>query len=100
MGLNLKKKDNLISILNNEIENNLTLVGATAIEDRLQEGVTETIKSLILAGIKIWVLTGDKVETAINIGRSSLLITKKMKQKDNSLIVIDIDEKLESEEAK
>lgn len=46
----------------------LLLLGATAIEDRLQAGVPETIATLMRADIKIWVLTGDKQETAINIG--------------------------------
>lgn len=48
-----------------EIELDMTLVGSTAIEDRLQEDVEETIISLKDAGIKFWVLTGDKIETAI-----------------------------------
>ena len=43
-----------------EIEQNLTLLGATAIEDKLQDGVPQTIANLAIAGIKIWVLTGDK----------------------------------------
>lgn len=47
------------------------LLGATAIEDRLQAGVPETISTLMRADIKIWVLTGDKQETAINIGEST-----------------------------
>jgi P-type E1-E2 ATPase len=51
---------------------NLTLLGATAIEDKLQEGVPETIANLAKADIKIWVLTGDKQETAINIGKCSI----------------------------
>lgn len=45
------------------------LLGATAIEDRLQARVPETITTLLRANIKIWVLTGDKPETAINIGK-------------------------------
>ena len=49
----------------NELEQQLHLVGATAIEDRLQDGVPETIEDLKKAGIKIWVATGDKLETAI-----------------------------------
>ncbi|KAJ8683561.1 hypothetical protein QAD02_019353 [Eretmocerus hayati] len=49
------------------IENGLKLLGVTAVEDRLQEDVSETMEKLSLAGIKIWVLTGDKVETAENI---------------------------------
>lgn len=48
-----------------EIEGGLSLLGATAIEDRLQDGVPEAIADLKLAGIKVWVATGDKVETAI-----------------------------------
>ncbi|KAI8829565.1 hypothetical protein BJ741DRAFT_712833 [Chytriomyces cf. hyalinus JEL632] len=60
------------------IERDLTLMGATAIEDRLQDGVPETIATLSKAGIKIWVLTGDKMETAINIGFSCNLLKKKM----------------------
>lgn len=48
------------------------LLGATAIEDRLQAGVPETIATLMRADIKIWVLTGDKQETAINIGKKDL----------------------------
>uniref|UniRef100_A0A8B9ST13 Phospholipid-transporting ATPase n=1 Tax=Anas platyrhynchos TaxID=8839 RepID=A0A8B9ST13_ANAPL len=50
------------------IEKDLLLLGATAIEDRLQAGVPETIATLMKAEIKIWILTGDKQETAINIG--------------------------------
>ncbi|EPY50778.1 P-type ATPase [Schizosaccharomyces cryophilus OY26] len=52
------------------IERNLEFSGATAIEDKLQTGVPESINSLFRAGIKFWVLTGDKKETAINIGHS------------------------------
>lgn len=53
---------------------NLTLLGATAIEDQLQEGVPESIANLAKADIKIWVLTGDKQETAINIGKEATSI--------------------------
>ena len=49
--------------------------GATAIEDKLQDGVPRTIANLRSAGIKIWVLTGDKQETAINIGYSCQLLS-------------------------
>ncbi|KAF8007544.1 hypothetical protein BT93_K1530 [Corymbia citriodora subsp. variegata] len=62
------------------IECNLNLLGATAIEDKLQEGVPETIESLRQAGIKVWVLTGDKQETAISIGLSCKLLTMDMQQ--------------------
>ncbi|KAK0180340.1 hypothetical protein PV327_005992 [Microctonus hyperodae] len=53
------------------IESKLTLLGATGIEDSLQEGVEETLESLRAAGIKVWVITGDKAETAENIAFSS-----------------------------
>jgi magnesium-transporting ATPase (P-type) len=61
-----------------QIETDLILVGATAIEDKLQEGVPQTIASLKKAAIKIWVITGDKQETAINIGYSCKLLTQDM----------------------
>lgn len=54
------------------------LLGATAIEDKLQEGVPDAIHTLQMAGIKIWVLTGDRQETAINIGMSCRLIAESM----------------------
>lgn len=60
------------------IEKDLFLLGATAIEDKLQEGVPETIHTLQAAGIKIWVLTGDGQETAINIGMSCKLLSEDM----------------------
>jgi len=60
------------------IEKDLFLLGATAIEDKLQDGIPETITTLSQAGIKIWILTGDKQETAINIGLSCSLINNNM----------------------
>ncbi|KAI9907887.1 hypothetical protein PsorP6_003859 [Peronosclerospora sorghi] len=60
------------------IEVELTLLGATAIEDRLQDGVEESICALRKAGIKFWVLTGDKKETALSIGMSSHVIDDNM----------------------
>lgn len=62
------------------IECRLHLLGATGVEDKLQEGVSETIESLRQAGIKVWVLTGDKQETAISIGLSCRLLTGDMQQ--------------------
>lgn len=56
------------------MEQDLTLLGASAIEDKLQDGVPETIHQCLEANIKVWVLTGDKQETAINIGHSSRLL--------------------------
>ncbi|XP_017784427.1 PREDICTED: probable phospholipid-transporting ATPase IA isoform X2 [Nicrophorus vespilloides] len=60
------------------LEKNLKLIGATAIEDKLQEGVPEAIATLLKADINVWVLTGDKQETAINIGYSCRLIVQGM----------------------
>lgn len=60
------------------LERDLTLLGGTAIEDRLQIGVPQSIALLGKAGIKLWVLTGDKVETAINIGFSCNLLDNDM----------------------
>jgi phospholipid-transporting ATPase len=62
------------------IECNLNLLGATGIEDKLQDGVPEAIESLREAGVKVWVLTGDKQETAISIGLSCKLLTHNMQQ--------------------
>jgi len=56
------------------IEQELELCAATAIEDKLQKGVPEAIDKLRRANIKMWMLTGDKRETAINIGHSCRLI--------------------------
>lgn len=57
-----------------EIEQNMELLGITAIEDKLQDEVPEVIADLAKAGIVLWMLTGDKEETAINIGRSCNLV--------------------------
>ncbi|PSS07338.1 Phospholipid-transporting ATPase [Actinidia chinensis var. chinensis] len=62
------------------MERDLTLVGATAVEDKLQKGVPQCIDKLAQAGLKIWVLTGDKLETAINIGFACSLLRQGMKQ--------------------
>ncbi|XP_068647334.1 probable phospholipid-transporting ATPase 4 isoform X2 [Aristolochia californica] len=62
------------------MEKDLVLVGATAVEDKLQKGVPQCIDKLAQAGLKIWVLTGDKMETAINIGFACSLLRQGMKQ--------------------
>ncbi|KAI4541262.1 hypothetical protein MG293_008404 [Ovis ammon polii] len=61
-----------------EMEQSLELLGATAIEDKLQDGVLETIKCLKQGNIKVWVLTGDKQETAVNIGFACELLSENM----------------------
>lgn len=66
-----------------KIERNLLLLGATAIEDKLQDGVPECIADLKRAGIRVWVATGDKLETAVAIGYTTNLLTS-----DTNMIVI------------
>ena len=68
---------NRIDRLMDELERDLTLVGSSGIEDRLQEGVPDTIASLKAAGIGVWVLTGDKQETAVNIGIACSLLSSR-----------------------
>ncbi|XP_072612813.1 phospholipid-transporting ATPase VB isoform X7 [Vulpes vulpes] len=70
----LDNRDELLMETAQHLENQLTLLGATGIEDRLQEGVPDTIAALREAGIQLWVLTGDKQETAINIAYSCRLL--------------------------
>jgi phospholipid-translocating P-type ATPase (flippase) len=67
-----------MATIGNEIEKNLSLIGSTAIEDKLQIGVPQTIELLMAASIKVWVLTGDKQETAINIGYACALLNNDM----------------------
>ncbi|XP_040546645.1 phospholipid-transporting ATPase ID isoform X1 [Gallus gallus] len=71
-------REDRLARLYDEVERDMTLLGATAIEDKLQQGVPETIAILTLANIKIWVLTGDKQETAVNIGYSCKMLTDDM----------------------
>lgn len=66
--LKLSLNQKHLHVLNILCLQNLQLLGATAIEDKLQDKVPETIETLMKADIKIWILTGDKQETAINIG--------------------------------
>lgn len=80
-----EKVENVGSI----VEKDLELAGATAIEDKLQKGVPETIDKLRRAGIHIFMLTGDKIQTAINIGHSARMI------KDySSITVLDHDSEM------
>ena len=93
-----EKKERLAS----EIEDGLELVGASAIEDKLQDGVPDTISKIQEAGIKLWVLTGDKRETAENIGASCKLLTAEMEPlhritgSNNAEVIVEV----ESETAK
>ncbi|KAM8865930.1 phospholipid-transporting ATPase ID-like [Synchiropus picturatus] len=76
----LEDRENKLDQLYEEIEKDLLLLGATAIEDKLQDGVPQTIEQLSKADIKIWVLTGDKQETAENIGYSCNLLREEMNE--------------------
>ncbi|CAL5042912.1 unnamed protein product [Urochloa decumbens] len=73
-------RDEKVEQAADSIERHLILLGATAVEDKLQKGVPECIDRLAQAGIKIWVLTGDKMETAINIGFACSLLRQGMTQ--------------------
>lgn len=75
LSVNKEKEMNAVA---EELEIEFDLVGSTAIEDKLQEDVGRTIHDIKRAGIKVWVLTGDKVETAINIGFACRLLTNEM----------------------
>ena len=77
--LEIDKKEEKLEEIYNSLESNLTLLGTTIVEDKLQEKVPETIEDLRKAGIKIWMLTGDKLNTAYNIALSCNLINKNMK---------------------
>ncbi|XP_069753203.1 phospholipid-transporting ATPase IF isoform X3 [Narcine bancroftii] len=67
----LQQREQVVAEAFNFIEKDLHLLGITGIEDKLQDKVPETIEALKLSGIKVWVLTGDKQETAISVCLSS-----------------------------
>jgi magnesium-transporting ATPase (P-type) len=75
----LKNRDAKLTAAAAKIEAKIHIVGATAIEDKLQDGVPETIAHLGKAGIKLWVLTGDKRETAMEIGYATNVLNEKMR---------------------
>ncbi|CAN6288228.1 unnamed protein product [Urochloa humidicola] len=76
----LRDRDKKLDEVAELIEKDLILIGCTAIEDKLQEGVPACIETLSAAGIKIWVLTGDKMETAINIAYACSLVNNDTRQ--------------------
>ena len=105
MSLSKNKDEYIEDYLSSEIEINLTLLGATIVEDKLQDEVNETIASLQLSNIKIWMLTGDKMSTAYNIALSCNLLSKnkknpmriftiegKVPKRDNKLNIINKEE--------
>lgn len=81
----IKNREELLEEVNEEIEKDMELVGVTAVEDKLQQEVENTISFIKQANIQIWVLTGDKLETAINIALSCHLFTEHMQK-----IIIDV----------
>uniref|UniRef100_A0A8C4T658 ATPase phospholipid transporting 8B3 n=1 Tax=Erpetoichthys calabaricus TaxID=27687 RepID=A0A8C4T658_ERPCA len=81
----MQNKEAKLEAVYEKMEQELTLLGATAIEDKLQDGVPDTIHILKKGGIKIWMLTGDKQETAVNIGYSCKLL-------DNNMEILEGDE--------
>ena len=68
--------------LYNEMEKNFKLIGSTAIEDELQDNVGEIINDIMITGIRVWMLTGDKLDTAKNIAISCKLFKEDMKIMD------------------
>jgi magnesium-transporting ATPase (P-type) len=83
-------RDAAMDSLGNEIELDLELIGVTAIEDKLQDGVPEAIKTLLDANIRVWMITGDKQETAVNIAVSCDLV-----RHVDDVIMLNVDEKKE-----
>eukprot|EP00755_Sulcionema_specki_P032086 Sspe_Gene.19589::Locus_7145_Transcript_3_4_Confidence_0.333_Length_4077::g.19589::m.19589/K14802/DRS2, ATP8A; phospholipid-transporting ATPase len=75
---NVGDRERMLAEVAEEIEQDLEIVGTTAIEDKLQHGVPATVELLRTAGINVWVLTGDKQETAINIGFACALLHNDM----------------------
>ncbi|KAI6203336.1 Phospholipid-translocating P-type ATPase, flippase family protein [Aphelenchoides besseyi] len=74
--IDLDNRNQLLAEAAEEIEKDLVLLGATAIEDKLQDNVPNTIRALLTAKVRVWILTGDKRETAVNVAQSSGLCTK------------------------
>ena len=81
--VSIEDREQQIEDVSSKIERDLVLLGATAIEDKLQDGVPETISDLKRAGIKVWVATGDKLETAVAIGYTTHLLTS-----ETNLIIV------------
>ena len=87
-------RDAAMDELGNEIEKDLELIGVTAIEDKLQDGVPEAIKTLLDANIRVWMITGDKQETAVNIAVSCDLV-----RNVDDVYMLSVDEKSEGKKS-
>ena len=83
----LNNREEAISEVAGQIETNLILTGLTAVEDKLQDGVPRAIATLRCAGIKVWLLTGDKQATALSTAQAASLINvpQRRSSEDNSL---------------
>ena len=86
-------KENLMPKVFDSIECDMFLLGATAIDDKLQDDVGSCLESFIKTGIKVWVLTGDKVDTAKSIAFSCKLLT-------HEFIILEFPEKSTYDELK
>ena len=69
--MSLDRREDRVMAVQDRLEAGLVILGATAIEDRLQPGVGDTLGALVRAGIRVWILTGDKKETAVSIALAS-----------------------------
>lgn len=87
--LALSDREERVAAVDEKIETQLQLIGSTAIEDRLQDKVADSIQFAKNAGIKVWVLTGDKIETAIMIGLSAGLLDNETKMDQHKTEAID-----------
>ena len=76
--LSMTDRESKLNQIAELIEWDFEIVGSTAIEDKLQDEVASVIEHIHQAGVKLWVLTGDKIETAINIGFSCKLLDNDM----------------------
>lgn len=77
----MQKREEAVARVARKMEKDFKLLGCTAIEDKLQDGVPEAVEYLLKMGIQVWVLTGDKTETAINISHCANVIDRKTTEK-------------------
>jgi phospholipid-translocating P-type ATPase (flippase) len=97
--LNMENKEEEVNKVTKKFEDGIHLLGGTIVEDKLQDDVPETIRDLRLAGIKIWMITGDKIDTAFNIGLSCNLISYDLEnfkiEGEKGVFLDDLEEKFE-----
>ncbi len=76
----IKNRQEKVREVYSNFEARMTLIGATGVEDQLQDNVPETLQAFAKAGIHVWMLTGDKLETGVNVAVSCGLLTASTKQ--------------------